>query len=150
MDRISAPPVSPPVSPPAAPPDSLVGDIERFLEEALAGLAPEAARAGPGRPRVLPSLCLWAGLLVCVLRGFGGQVAVWRLLTVRGLWDYPRFPVSDQAVYTRLAAAGTAPLEALFRGVSGVLAARLAPYADRTLAAFAADVVAFDEMTLDK
>src|SRR3954463_15829474 len=128
MERISAPPVSPPVSPPAAPPDSLVGDIERFLEEALAGLAPEAARSGPGRPRVLPSLCLWAGLLVCVLRGFGSYPALWRLLSQRQLWFYPRFPVSDQTVYNRLAQAGTAPLEQLFAHITAVLAARLAPY----------------------
>ena len=127
----------------------MVGAIERFLLGALARLPPEEARAGPGRPRVLPALALWAGLLVCVARGFTSQQAVWRLLTAGDLWFYPRVPVGDQAVYQRLAAGGTEPLVALFRQVSTVLAARLAPFADTTLAPFAAEVVALDSTTLD-
>lgn len=126
--------------------------VEAFLRDAIGGLEPdpaEAARRGPGRPRVLPSLCLWGGLLVCVLRGFGSQVALWRLLSWRGLWEYPRFPLSDQAIYRRLAGAGTAPLEALFLQVSALLAARLAPVVGTALAPFASQVVALDETTLD-
>ena len=38
----------------------------------------------------LPALALWAGLLVCVLRGFASQLDLWRLLTLGQLWDYPR------------------------------------------------------------
>ncbi len=91
---------------------------------------------------------LWL-LLVGVLRGAGSQQAVWRLLAVRGLWDYPRFPVTDEAVRKRLAAGGTAALVALFRRISAALAARLAPFADATLAPFAAEVVALDSTTLD-
>jgi hypothetical protein len=135
-----------------APTESVVGDIEQFLQRALAELAPdpaEARRAGPGRPRVLPSLCLWAGLLVCVLRGFTSYQALWRLLSQRQLWFYPRFPVSDQAVYNRLAQAGPAPLEQLFAQLTTVLAARLAPYAQTSLAPFASAIVALDETTLD-
>lgn len=135
---------------PAAP---VVGDIERFLQDALAQMSPdpaEAARSGPGRPRILPSLCLWAGLVVCVLRGFSSQLALWRLLTAGQFWFYPRFPVTDQAVYHRLAAAGTAPLERLFHQISAVLADRLAPFVATTLAPFAAEVVALDETTLDQ
>jgi Transposase DDE domain len=141
------------VSTPAPLPDTaLVGDIEQFLQAALTDLAPdphEAARPGPGRPRVLPSLCLWAGLLVCVLRGFTSYQALWRLLSQRQLWFYPRFPVSDQAVYNRLAQDGTAPLEQVFAHLTTVLQARLAPYAQTSLAAFATAVVALDETTLD-
>lgn len=135
-----------------AAPGAAVGEIERFVQEAVAGLAPapaEVARDGPGRPRVLPALALWAGLLVGVLRGAGSQQAIWRLLAVRGLWDYPRFPVTDEAVRKRLAEGGTEPLVELFRRISAVLAARLAPYADATLAPFAAEVVALDSTTLD-
>jgi Transposase DDE domain len=127
-------------------------EIERFVRAAVAGLRPdpgEAVTTGPGRPRVLPALALWAGLLVGVLRGAGGQRGVWRLLAVRGLWDYPRFPVTDEAVRQRLAAGGTAALVALFRRISAALAARLAPFADATLAPFAAEVVALDSTTLD-
>jgi hypothetical protein len=134
---------------PAPAPAAVVGDIDRFLQAVVAGLTPAEREPKPGRPRILPALALWGGLLVCVLRGFAHQTALWRLLSQRGLWSYPRFPVSDQAVYTRLAQGGTAALERLFAQVTAVLAARLAPYAATDLAPFAADVVALDETTLD-
>src|SRR5919204_6770161 len=85
-------------------------EVERFLSEALADLEPAPpARRPPGRPPVLPALCLWAGLVVCVLRGFGSHLDLWRLLAATGLWALPRVPISDQAVYHRLARDGTAP-----------------------------------------
>lgn len=136
----------------AAAPTSVIDQVEQFLQAAITDLEPdpkEAARTGPGRPRVLPSLCLWAGLLVCVLRGFSSQLDLWRRLTWQGLWEYPRFRVSDQAVYTRLAGGGTAPLETLFTQISALLAARIAPHAATDLAPFARQVVAIDETTLD-
>jgi hypothetical protein len=92
---------------------------------------------------------LWGGLLVCVLRGMSSQLALWRLLSWEGLWAYPRFAISDQAVYKRLAEEGTAPLERLFAQVSAVLQQRLAPYAAEQLAPFAQRVVALDETVLD-
>jgi len=83
--------------------DVAIGDIERFLQEMITNLTPKAApRPGPGRPQVLPGLCLWVGLLVCVLRGFASQLALWRLLALKGLWAYPRLALSDQALYKRL------------------------------------------------
>jgi hypothetical protein len=130
----------------------VLDEVEQRLREALEGLAPdpqEGERRGPGRPRVLPSLCLWAGLLVCVLRGFSSQLDLWRRLTWQGLWDYPRSAVTDQAVYDRLEGGGTAPLERLFGQISALLAARVAPYVTTDLAPFASQVVAFDETTLD-
>src|SRR5438270_8857642 len=106
-----------------APPSSpIIGDIEIFLHNAVADLAPDLTEpVGRGRPRVLPALCLWAGLLVSVLRGFTSQTDLWRLLTQQGLWEYPRFPVTDQAVYDRLADAGTAPIERLFAHLTALL-----------------------------
>ncbi len=147
-------PTPPPPTPPSSPPtDAVIGDIEHFLADALARLAPDEAelrRSGRGRPRILPALCLWAGLLVCVLRGFSGQLALWRLLSQHQLWFYPRFPVSDQAVYKRLEAGGTGPLERLFAQISAVLRERLAPFAMTDLAPFATEVVALDQCHLDK
>lgn len=134
-------------------PAPVVGEIEAFLRQVLQQLTPdpaEAARPGPGRPRVLPALALWGGLLVCVLRGFSSQLELWRLLTRGNFWCYPRFPVSDQAVYRRLAQAGEAPLRQLFGQISTVLAQRLAPYLAHDLAPFATEVVALDETTLDR
>jgi len=85
-----------------------------------------------------------------VLHGFSSHLALWRLLTARGLWRFPRVAISDQALYHRLARDGTAPLERLFRRISALLADRLAPYAATALAAFASGVYALDETTLDR
>jgi hypothetical protein len=98
----------------------------------------------------LPALLLWTGLVVCVLRGLGSQMALWRLLSQRGLWSYPRIPITDDAVRQRLARTGTGPMERLFAQVTALLAERIEPWIDRRLGAFAADIVAIDEITLDK
>jgi len=130
-----------------------VAKIERFLQQLVTSMPTDLEqleRNGPGRPRVLPSMCLWTGMLVCVARGFSSQLDLWRLLSSGDLWLYPRFPISDQAVYKRLEQEGTAPLQHLFEGVSKLLAQRLAPLQDKTLAPFAKAVLALDESTLDK
>lgn len=127
-----------------------LNDIERFLMEMVQQLEPIDKGGGTrGRPRVLPAMCLWVGLLVCVLRGMSSQLAVWRQLSSLSLWHYPHFAVSDQAVYKRLAQAGTGDLERLFAQISTVLRSRLAPYAQTRLAPFAAAVVALDTTMLD-
>lgn len=124
--------------------------LEAMVGELVAALTPaDAAPPGRGRPRVLPALALWGGLVVCVLRGFSSQRALWRLLTSHGLWHFPRFALADEAVYRRLASGGTTALERLFADLSTVLADRLDRVADRSLAPFATDVVALDETTLD-
>lgn len=129
---------------------SELSDIEGFLQEALAELAPlEGEASGPGRPRILPALCLWAGLLVCVLRGFSSQLALWRLLSHEGLWYYPRFAVSDQAIYKRLAADDGRSMRWLFDQITTVLHQRLEPLVEPDLAPFATDILAIDETTLD-
>ena len=112
-------------------------------------MEPDHRIKGPGRPRVLPAMALWAGLLVCVLRGFGSQLAVWRLISERQLWFFPRFPITDQAVYKRLHSAGTKPLERLFEQISSVLAQRFQGMVSEKLAPFAEEVVCIDESTMD-
>lgn len=127
------------------------GDVEAFLRQAVEELEPE--RIGPrgrGAPRVLPAVALWTGMLVCVLRGMSSQTELWRLLASKGLWEYPRFPIGDEAVRKRLTSAGTAPLRWLFERISELLSPRLEPYKLRNLATFASDVVAIDQITLDK
>lgn len=109
----------------------------------------EKERSGRGQPRVLPSLALWASLLVCVLRGFSSKLEIWRLLNSGQFWFYPRFPVSDEAVYDRLERAGSAPMEGLFQQITSLLRDRLAPFAQKELAPFATEVLALDETTLD-
>ena len=68
-----------------------LGNIEMFLQECLGRMEPDHDRKGPGRPRILPAMALWAGLLVCVLRGFDSQLAIWRLISERGLWFFLDF-----------------------------------------------------------
>ncbi len=136
-------------SPTPATLDVSLNELEGLLRELLADLEPEPIASGPGRPRILPAMALWTGLLVCVLRGFSSQLDLWRLLALGHLWDYPRYPVSDQAIYARLAAGGTQPVAELFAHTSQVLTARLAPYVVTDLAPFATEVVALDHTDLD-
>ena len=47
-------------------------EIEQVLQAAMADLAaapPAPGQRAPGRPPILPALCLWTGLLACVLHG---------------------------------------------------------------------------------
>ncbi len=126
-----------------------LNEVEAFVREMVEEIVPQPMRRGRGRPVVLPTLCLWAGFLVAVLRGLGSQSALWRLLGVHGLWDYPRFDVCDEAVRKRLAQGGAAAMERFFDQVTAVLSERLAAYADATLVPWATAVVALDETTLD-
>jgi hypothetical protein len=126
----------------------LLDTIENFLRELLAGLDDTPATR-LGRPRVLPALALWAGMLVCVARGFSSQLDVWRLLTVTGLWHFPQFSLSDDALYKRLKQMSQETFHTFFDQVTRLLRARLSPASDPTLAPFAAGVFVLDEMTLD-
>jgi hypothetical protein len=125
--------------------------IEQFIGEMVASFQPEDPKAPGkrGRPRIVPALCLWTGVLLCVLRGMRHQRAVWRLLTQGSLWFYPRFAVKDDAIYKRLERDGTEPMEHLLEQITQVLNERLAPYSQATLAPFASEVFALDETTLD-
>ena len=124
--------------------------IEQFLREMIEKLEPNPREeVGRGRPRILPAMCLWAGVVVCVLRGWSSQLKIWRVLSSKGLWDYPRFAISDEAVYKRLEEGGAERLKQLFEQVSAVLEERLQPYRQK-LAAFASEVVAIDATALDQ
>ncbi|HYI16302.1 MAG TPA: IS4 family transposase [Thermomicrobiales bacterium] len=134
-------------------PEPVIGDVRQFLQAAVGQLEPEPTHTGRrGRPRILPSTCLWAAMLVCIMDGFSSQLALWRRLTVIGLWEYPRFLVSDAAVYKRLEQERTDGLAMLLTQITALLDQRLAPWLPQVvppLATFATDIVALDETTLD-
>ena len=130
----------------AAPRAASVDAIESWLR-AVVPLTVPAAPPTRGRPPILPGAMLWAGLLVCVLRGWSSQLALWRLLRTHGVWDFPARPISDDAVYRRLARDGDRPMRELFASVTATLLAEATP--DQTLAPFATEVVVLDETTLD-
>lgn len=134
---------------PTADPDVL-DRVELLLTELIVDLAPDLdVGSGRGRPRILPAAMLWAGLTVCVLRGWMEQKGLWRLLAGTGLWHYTPVPVSDEAVYKRLAKADPSPMAGLFTTLTTVLTERLTPHADLTLAPHAAEIFAIDQTTLD-
>lgn len=129
----------------------LLQTIETFLKPIVAGLVPAPERTGPGRPRVLPAVALWAGVLVAVARGFSAQLDLWRLLADSGLWDFPRYAVSDDAVYQRLKDAPRETFQGLFHQVTAVLRGPTRPVTNTLgrLAAWASGVYALDGMSLD-
>mgnify|MGYP001206772379 CR=1 FL=1 len=137
--------------------------IESLLETVMGGvMGPHDQQAAaeqadkPGRPVILPSVKLWMAVLVAVLRGLKSQRAIWRLLAAGGWWKQPSYDIEDQAVYKRLEQEGCKPLAQVFERVSQLLAqwlqSALQVYQLRhaTLAAFASEVVALDEMHLDQ
>jgi len=127
-----------------------IGEIEEFLLSIIEKLEPiKSDPIGKGRPRILPALCLWAGVIVCVLQGWNSQLGIWRLLHQKGLWDYPRFPISDQAIYKRLEKDGSKSLKRLFEMVSAALRERLQAYAQPVIK-LTKEVVAIDATSLDK
>lgn len=134
-------------------PTPTTSEVEAFLVSLLGDLDLDTAPAGkpgPGRPRILPALLLWGGLVVCVLEGATSQRALWRRLADRGLWGHRGLAITDQAVYARLANGGVGPLSRLFTLVTSVLAERVGSLGDRTLAPFASGVYAIDETTLER
>lgn len=106
-----------------------------------------------GRPPILPATLLWAGLLVCILRGFSAQLQLWRLLTLQGLWRFPKVEVTDMAIYKRLERTRPTAMQAFFVQVTQAVQERFAAeYAQRAatrLAAFAPAIVALDHTKLD-
>ncbi|MEM7114710.1 MAG: IS4 family transposase [Chloroflexota bacterium] len=131
----------------------LVDNIETFLQKVMeaAEAVEEPRRARyPGRKRILPAMVLWSGVVVAVLRGLKSQRSIWRLVGLEGLWDYPAYEVTDQAVYNRLAAGDNGGLKQVFKQVRDGLRERLLPYAQEKIAPFATGVYAIDGSTLDK
>lgn len=130
----------------SAPVDARLSAIETVLADLIPRLVP-APRPGRGRPAILPTALLWAGMLVCILRHDGSQRAIWRLLTVHGLWGAPRIGLSDDAVYRRIARSGPATMATLFHAATDLLTG--SGPGDTRLASFATEIVALDETTLD-
>ncbi len=128
----------------------LTDAIESVVREAIEGMEFDAEKR-LGRPTVLPTLVLWAGMLVCVARGFSSQLDVWRLLTRDGFWDHERVSMSDEGIYKRLKRAASDSMERIYKAVTQLILQRRAGQAsdEKKLAPFAAGVYALDEMTLD-
>lgn len=125
----------------------LITELLAFFEGILAQAAPVQDKRG--RPAILswPHLCLAA--LLGLLRRAEGVADVWRLLTLAPVGSFAPVRLSVQAVRQRLLAAGLAPLTQLLEAVNLELARRPLKTTALSLAAFASEVVALDESTLD-
>lgn len=132
--------------------DSLIEGVEEFLQDILenADLNKEIDRSSSvGRKPILPSLVLWSSLLVAVLRGFQSQLSIWRLISWKGFWHHPKYEISDQAVYNRLANDNGDGMREIFDLVRDGMQDRLEPY-KIDIASFATHVFSIDGSTLDK
>jgi len=137
-------PASP--KPPPAPLDRLEAELHDLLLE----LPPAPRPPGqPGAPPVLSAFLFWAGLLVCVLRGFSSQQSLWQLVCLKGLWNYARVPLTRQAIYARLARTPATPLLAWLERLTPLLHQRFASLNDVPYARFASEILALDHSILD-
>ena len=133
---------------PTQKPEQLTQQLETFLRHAITDLHIEPADTR-GQPRILPALALWAGILVSVARGFNSQLELWRLLTSQGLWHFPRFNLTNDAIYKRLKNPPRDTLKTVFEQVTLLLNLQFSQPV-QPLAAFAAGVFALDETSLDR
>jgi len=132
--------------------DLLIEGVEEFLQDILqnADLNKEIDRTSSvGRKPILPSMVLWASLLIGVLRGFQSQLAIWRLISWHGFWQHPKYQISDQAFYNRLANDNGEGMREIFTLVRDSMEERLEPYAIN-IAQFATGIFSIDGSTLDK
>lgn len=93
-------------------------------------------------------MLLWVGMLVGTLHRYTCQADIWRLVSIHGLWGMDPVPVTDMAVYNRLARTGPVLVATLFRQVTNLLKVRLPPRSACHLASFAPEVYACDHTTL--
>jgi Transposase DDE domain len=134
-----------PVPAPGHPPT--LDGIERTLAALIRHLPLDPRTRG--RPEVLPTAMLWAGILLCILRGTPTQRAVWRAVTGAGLWSYAPIAITPEGVRKRIAGLGPETIQAVFGQLTAHLVAhwtgdtRLAPIAR-------GGVYALDDTTLDK
>jgi hypothetical protein len=120
--------------------------VEDYVRQKSQALVPSGRRRG--KPATLSALHLCLGIVLCGLQGFGSQLQLWRRLCLEPMGPFAPVLVVDQAVYNRLARAAGA-MRTFFEQVSGSLSEQLAGLEDRRLAAFATEVLALDESTLD-
>jgi hypothetical protein len=92
---------------------------------------------------------LWLGLLVGILRGAEAQRGIWRLLSLNGLWSFPRIGITDEGVYQRLQRLPAARWQGFFTLVTQALLARREQLTATGLAPWAPQIIALDHTQLD-
>jgi hypothetical protein len=122
--------------------DVLVAEV---VTSAVASPKPK----GRGRRPEISEAHLWFSLLCSVLLGMNGYADWWRLVYTTVLGPFLPVKISVDALTKRLRASGVAPLQCIAAQVSAYLRRRLNTLPTTPLAAFATEIVALDETTLD-
>ncbi len=104
-----------------------------------------------GAPTKVPMQQLWLALLVGTIRQAKHMSSIWRTLCLENTGTFPAVHLTYEAMRKRLLAVGTQPLQQLFASLSVALASWALAQQPSALdaAAFASEVVALDETTLD-
>lgn len=136
---------------------SLGQQIVALLEMALTHYTPPhpeppvSTKRPRGRPVRLRSEQLWLALLIGVIRRAKHLSSIWRTLCLEPTGSFPVVHLTYEAVRKRLLCAGTKPLQHLFETLAVALRYWTMTHQPSALpiAAFATQVVALDETTLD-
>ncbi len=141
--------------PPSSP--TLAQLIVAFLQQVLEQPEQEhreltaSAKLPRGRPPTLPMPQLWLAVLAGTIRQASHLSRSWRTLCLGPTGSFPAVQLTYEAVRKRLLSAGTEPLQQLFASLSVALTnwTLAPPPSALVVAAFAVQVVALDETTLD-
>ena len=120
--------------------------MRSYVSQRSLTLRPAGKRRG--KPARLSSLHLCLGIVLCGLEGFKSQLKLWRRICLEPMGPFLPVCVVDQAVYNRLAHAAGA-MRAFFEQISSSMSAQVEGLQERSLAPWAAEVLALDESTLD-
>lgn len=124
-----------------------VHTIEAMIRDLLldALTTPDPPR-GRGRPPLLTTGLIWAGMVVSLLRGDTAQRGIWHMLNEHDVWGLGRLSISDDCIYRRLERHGAEDMATLFTLLTEAL-----PPVQPSLAVVPAmtDIVALDCSTME-
>jgi len=123
---------------------ALIEMLHQLLKD---GQGQETGGRKRGRPREVEWIQICLGLLVSVLYGMSNYQQWWRRLKEEWLLGYAPIKVTDDAIIKRLKQAGTKPFEELLMRMKGVPREQATTQSGCTLAPFATEIVAIDEMS---
>lgn len=126
--------------------------ITTLLERSLEAISQEnvPCKRTRGRPKAVSDHFFVLAVFTCILHGFGSQWDIWRRIACFGVGPFVACPISDQAIYKRIAEQGVSLMQQVCARICDWLAALMVRYEDRSLAPWATGVFALDESTQGK
>ena len=124
---------------------------ERLLEQITGMRLPSTevkiSQGKRGRPQQVEWMQILLGLLMSVVCGMSNYQQLWRRLRRQGVAGYEPVKVQDDAIIKRLKGAGLGPFEEFFECLGKAGQHNQAGPSACSLAPFATEIVAIDEMT---